>query len=301
MESLNRLLVTGALISVILASAVAVYFQFRNSDSEELGATANIEYSDRMLTLAEKEILKTYGDKVSVETKNKALRKFGRNADVGSSYETVWRTGGDETIPTTNVIQYVSSSDNSDTQTMVVEGHTISNNLLPFVVQTVTLSGQSTSTLTTPLRDVTRAYNASTTDFAGTIYIWESGPMAGGVPQTASDIHLTIIEANQSEKTATAVSNDDYFILYGVQCFVFTKTAETAEFTFEFRQIDPTAGPLAWRRIYNTVASNDSAYSEYFDPPFIIPKNSDIRMRAKGDGTSIDVGCSFDGYLASVI
>lgn len=288
-------------VAVLLASTAYLYGVVHEQSTRDVGGGASIQYSDRFITFAEAEILKTYGDRVSVLAKNKTLRKFGRNTAVGATYETIWRTGGDETIPTSNIIQYVTSSDNGDTQTIVIEGHTINaSNELTFVTQTATLTGQATTTLTTALRDVTRLYNSSTTAFAGTIYVYEDGPMEAGVPQTAADIHLSVVEGNQSEKAATAISNTDYIIVKGVQCFVFTKTAETVEFTLEYRRLT-TDGPLAWRRIYNTVASNDSAYNEYFDPPFILPKNSDIRMRSKSDGTSVDVGCSFDGYLASVI
>lgn len=293
-----REIITGALLSTLI---FGVFFLQSEQQTENVGGSVNTVYSDRLITLAEKEILDTYGDRVSVQTKNKTLRKFGRNTAVGSSYETVWKTGGDETIPTTNSIAYLSSSNSGDTQEVVVEGHTIANNRLTFVTQTAILSGQGTTTLTTPLRDITRLYNNGTTSFAGTIYAHELDTKSAGVPQTASKIHMSVVEGNQSEKAATAISDSDYFIVTGVQCFVFTKTAETVEFTGEFRQIDYTDGAKAWRRVYNTVASNDSAFTETFDPPFVIPRNSDVRMRAKSDGTSVDVGCAFDGYLALVL
>lgn len=291
-----REIITGALLSTLVFGVFSL-----QSGEISVGGSTNTIYSDRLMTLAEKQILDTYGDRVSVQSKNKTLRKFGRNTAVAGTYETVWRTGGNETIPSTNAVTHISSGDNGDTQDVVVEGHTIADNRLTFVVQTVTLTGQASTTLSTPLRDVTRIYNNDTTDFAGTVYVYEEDTVTAGVPQTASKIHMSVVEGNQSEKAATAISDSDYYIATGVQCFVFTKTAETVEFTGEFRQIDYTNGAKAWRRIYNTVASNDSAYTERFDPPLIIPRNSDLRMRAKSDGTSVDVGCSVDGYLALVL
>ena len=103
------------------------------------------------LTMAEQIIYDTFGDQVSIVNKAKTLRKFGRNAAVGGTFETVWRTGGDETYATDNTIDSVSSSDDGDTQAIHVEGHTISNGLLTFVAQEVTLTGQTPATLTTPL------------------------------------------------------------------------------------------------------------------------------------------------------
>lgn len=251
------------------------------------------------LELAENQIYQTFGDRVSVVDKAKTLRKFGRNTAVGSTFETIWQRGGNETYVTSNLIDTISSSDAGDTQSVVIEGHTISNGLLTFSTQTATLNGQNKVTLTTPLARMTRLYNNGTTDFAGIIYGYEDSTISAGVPSDASKVHIQVSQGNQSEKASTSISNSDYYILTSVETFVFTKTSESAEFIGEMRQVAST--PKAWRRVYSTVASNQGAVIEYFDPPFIVPRNYDIRVRAKSDGTSIDVGAAFNGYLAKVI
>lgn len=256
-------------------------------------------YQDYKVAQAINQIANTYGDKVTVDGKGKTLRKFGRNNAVGSSFETVWQTGGDETYATTNAIDTISSSNSGDTQAVRIEGHAIDNGELTFVVQSATLNGQNKVVLSTPLARITRLYNNGTTDFAGTIYGYEDDTVTAGVPQTTSKIHMTVTEGNQSEKAATSISKDDYYIVTNAQFFVFTKTAETVEFIGEIREVGTTN--KVWRRIYSTVASNTQTYSETFDPPFIIPKNHDIRVRAKSDGTTVEVGASFNGYLAKVL
>lgn len=247
---------------------------------------------DYRLYRALEDIKNTYGDNVSIDAKNKTLRKFGRNAAVAGSYETVWITGGDETYATDNLITTVVSTDGGDDQNIVIEGHTINNGKLTFSTQTATLNGTTDVTLDTPIARCTRLYNNDTSNFAGTIT----------VERDDGTVHLTVDGTclNQSEKASTSISNDDYFIITSFEPYVFTKTDETVEFVGEIREVGTTN--KVFRRIYTTTANSRASTNEvHFYPPFIIPKNTDIRVRAKSDGTSVDVGASFSGYLAKII
>lgn len=155
-------------------------------------ASAGLD-NDPQIAWALAAIQEQYGDIVSVDAKKKSLLKFGRNPAVGTSFETIWNTGGDETYPTSNSIDKISSSNDGDTQEVVIEGHTIdSNGELTFVSQTKTLEGQTESALDTPLARCTRLYNNDSTNFAGTVYIYEDDTVTAGVPQTAAKIHLTV-------------------------------------------------------------------------------------------------------------
>lgn len=107
----------------------------------------NYTQGDVWLTHAVNEIESTYGDRVSIELKEKSLIKFGRNEDVGTTEETVWLVGGDETYPTTNAIDTIVSTDAGDDQQVIIEGHTISGNDLTFVTQTATLNGTTNVSL----------------------------------------------------------------------------------------------------------------------------------------------------------
>ena len=248
---------------------------------------------------AENEVFRSFGDKVSVYEKGKTLRKFGRNPSVGTSFSTVWIQGGDETYPTGNTIDTISSSDAGDTQTVIIEGHTISLGVLSFVVQTATLNGQNKVVLSTPLARCTRLYNTSTSDFNGDIYAYEDDTLSSGVPQTSSKIHLKVTSGNQSEKASTSISNSDYYIINSFTGYCFDKASAVIEFIGEFRSVSETPG--AWRRVFTCASQNGIDKFEVFNPPFIIPKNSDVRVRARADGANTDVGAAFNGYLAKVI
>lgn len=254
---------------------------------------------------AEQEVYSTYGDRVSTLAKRKSLLKFGRTDSLGTSWETVWTQGGDETYVTTNAIDTISSSSGSDTGGLAyIEGHTVSGTgadaQFTFVVQTVTLTGTTKATLSTPLARVSRVYNASSTTWVGDIYVYEDDTTTTpGVPDTASKIHMKVEAGdNQSYKAATTFSNSDYFICTGGNASVNKKTAATVDFEMEVRR----PGGLFLPVMRLTAASTGlNTVSIRFDPYVIIPKNADVRVVAIGSTTGIEVNAAFQGHLASVV
>ena len=122
------------------------------------------------------EINNVYSDNVSIWQKAKSLIKFGTNGDLDSSVsETIWETGGNEALKTANDIDVVVSTSASDTQSVTIEGHTISGNDLTFVSQTVNLNGTTNVSLTTPLARANRLVNNNGTDFVGDITVEDNG------------------------------------------------------------------------------------------------------------------------------
>lgn len=253
------------------------------------------------------EIYALYGDVVSVQEKKKSLIKFGRNSAISSGvYSTIMnlpsgQTG--ETYTSTNSIDRISSSDNTDTQVVTVEGHTKDQTTgdLTFVVQNVTLTGQTPATLTTPLARCTRAYNNNTTVFAGNIYFFENGTVTAGVPNTASQIHMTIPAGRgQSQKCATSISSTDYFILTGLYLFVYEKASAYADAYLRWRLVGTT--DKAFREISLLSASSGVPSVKKWEPYLTLPSNIDIEMIATHTGGSpINVGGAFHGFLASVV
>ena len=265
-----------------------------------MGNTGSIERSPSLdwVTRAENEILGTWGDRVSVMTKGKTLNKFGRNEAVGTSTEMVWLYGGTETIPSTNAIDKISSSDNGDTQSVTVEGHTISGSDLTFVVQSKTLVGQTETALDTPLARATRVYNNDSTDFAGTVYVYEDDTVTAGVPQTAAKVHLSTGGSdNQSMKCATSISSVDYWILTNWYCAVNEKTTAAADFELQIR----LSGKVFRTRIQCEASSNGGPSSLPLDPPIIIPPNSDMRVMATASTSNVSVSSSVNGVLAIIV
>lgn len=263
---------------------------------------------------AERVIETTYGDKVSVEVKGKFLNKFGRNNSVATSYETVQEFQGseiNETFVSTNLIDAVISSSASDTQTITVEGHTIdASGNLTFVIQDVTLTGQTSAALGTPLARATRAYikpsgtfNSPQAAAVGNIAIYDNtdGDNGSGVPTTAAATKMLITAGNvQSEKAATAVSKDDYWIIRYFSAAIDDAAGPTTFIRLRMETRDVANGGV-WRPmgrefvIFKTVGS----VREEFDPPLIVAKNHDWRAVAKCDGGSSSVYAEAGGYLAS--
>lgn len=263
-------------------------------------------YGNMKIAHAERVILSTYGDTVSVEEKAKDLFKFGRNASVGTSSVTVWDANQDETFATTNAIDTISSSNASDTQEIAIEGHTVSGTgadaQFTFVVQTATLNGQSKVTLDTPLARCSRLYVNSNAQPAGDIYVYQDDTISGGVPTTSSKIHNTILGSDgftQSYKCASTISNTDYYIVTGGYAAVAKKTAASADFTFQVRRPGGVFRPAGGRIALQSGGQTTAAIT--FDPYVIVPKNSDFRVVASASTTNVEVDATIQGYLAKVI
>lgn len=250
------------------------------------------------IVAAVNEISGTYSDTVSVEQKAKSLIKFGVNGNIGTTEEMVWGQGGIETLATGNDIDTISSSNAGDTQSVTIEGHTLSGSELTFVIQSATLNGQNKVTLTTPLYRSTRMFNNSGTAFAGDIYVYEDGAISSGVPDTAADIHLKAsIGDDQSLKCATSVSNLDYWIVTGLTLGVNKSASRAVEFKLQVKEF----GKVFRTRFFASCSSDTGSIHIPFDPCIIIPKNSDVRVLATSSGTSTGVEASIHGHLALVV
>ena len=243
-------------------------------------------------------IYKDYGDKVSLQTKSKGLFKFGRNESVSNSAETIWSSpAANETYLTDNLINSIVSTSVSDSQLVVIEGHTISGGDFAFTIQTVQLQGRTVVALSTNLARSTRAYNNSSTDFTGTISITETDTYTNGVPDTDSKVHLTVPSGqNQSEKASTTISSVDYWIITSLFAQMITKQSSFAEIFLEVRLKDK----VFRTQFVGGVSDANELFFE-FDPYLIVPKNSDVRIRAISDAAGgRDVAAGIQGYLAII-
>jgi len=257
------------------------------------------EVPDGRLVQGEREIQQTYGDKVSIDRKAKSLIKFGRSAQLGTtSLETVWTVCGDEVYVTDNTISHVSSSSGSDTQEVTIEGHTISDGEFTFVVQTATLSGQTKVALDTSLARVSRIYNSDSTELVGRVVVYEDTTISGGVPTDETKIHIDIPAGfQQSFKAATTFSKNDYYIITGFYGAVSVKQAGAVDFYLEIRN----AGKVFRQAGCFTASSTGGPSDVSIDPPLIVPKNGDIRIRCETETNNVVAFGIFKGYLAKVL
>jgi len=223
---------------------------------------------------------------VSVYEKAKNLVKFGQNPSLASDVEeTVWSTGGIEVLETTNAIDRLVSTDAGDTQTVVIEGHTISGSDFTFVTQTATLNGTTPVVLTTLLARTSRIYNTGSTDFAGTVTVYTNG----------GDTHLTASGSDdQSLKCATTISSTDYWIITGFDVAVNRSNVANVDFKL---QVMESGG--VFRTQYFTSQANGGSYFT-FDQPLIVKPNSDVRVQATSNAANTSVVSSIHGYLATV-
>ena len=246
-------------------------------------------------------ISNTYGDTASVYEKKKDLLKFGESSQVQTTKTTLMGlpTGTyNETYVSDNLITHFASSSGSDTQSIVVEGHTISGGVFTFVTQTVTLAGQTKTALTTPLARCTRIYNNGSTELVGTVYVAQDVTFTAGVPQTASAVHC-IIEAGkqQSNKASTTISDQDYWIVTNFQSHWLEKGAGYAEVHLEIR----LNGKVFREYAHMSVGDGAPVANNEFSPYLIVPANADVRLVATASAANKAVGGEIQGVLAKVI
>ena len=260
------------------------------------------EVPDGRLVQAEREIQALTGDVVSIDRKAKSLVKFGKSADLtADTIETVWTVGGNESYVTENTIEYISSSSASDTQTIKLECHTVEgtgvNSKFTFLVQEVTLNGQTPVALDTPVARVSHAYNSNGTEIVGRVTVYENTTVVGGVPSDTTKIHLDIPQGLQgSFKGATTFSDTDYYVLTGGFGSVSKKQDANVDFYLEVRE----AGGVFIQRAAVS-ASTGGPWDIELDPAVIIPKNADVRITADSGTNNAVVFGVFKGYLAKVI
>ena len=253
------------------------------------------ERNDPYINLAINQIFDTFGD--SVQIKPKSLLKFGRNPDVDSSVvETVWFREGNETFATGNDIDTISSSNAGDTEEIVIEGHTLSGSNLTFVVQSVTLTGQTKATLGTPLYRVSRAYNNGSTDLVGDIYVYEDTAISSGVPSDITKAHIRIRAGqNQSEKGSTSFSSVDYGIITSVYGGVSAvRTNSTAQFNLQVREFG---------KVFRTILNFASERGETrikLKPYIIVPPNSDIRITCETFQDNMEIIGGFNAFFGLI-
>ncbi|MBT3582786.1 hypothetical protein HN510_03125 [Candidatus Woesearchaeota archaeon] len=132
------------------------------------------------------------------------VHKFGNapDFDTGDGTIDVWDGANDAgldemvyTYSTSAAIDTLSSSDNSDTVDIEVQGLDANYDL---VIQTKTLQGQTQVTLDTPLIRVFRLKNVSSTDVGGQVYCFEQTADAGGdgIPDDTTKVRAIMNNGN---------------------------------------------------------------------------------------------------------
>jgi len=240
----------------------------------------------------------------TVEVKDKDVHKFGACITFNTATAHTVFTAQDsnsfnETYITANAITHVVTSGTTVGQTLRIEGHVITGSASSFKVQNVVENGQVPVALDTPLWRVSRAAEVGSETLDGRFFVFEGTAVTGGVPDDSSKTHLVMDTArNQSEKAATTWSDQDYALVTGIWCALRRAgggSTGNADITFEVRQF---GGVFQEKFVMSLARTGTSSLYVPADPYFILPPNSDVRIRAVGDAVGISIVAGFSCYLA---
>ena len=242
--------------------------------------------------LAIDEIFQTYGHRVIIN--RKSLKKYGRNESVGTTEEDITTLGGTENYLTSNGIDSISSSDNSDTIEVSYEGVTISGSVLTFASDTVTLSGQTRVALPTPLRSCTRMRGSP----AGSVYVYENSSITAGVPDNLALAHNVLVPGdNTSLRAATSIQSTNYFLMTNYWSSMGKAGGSAAaDIRLKTRVLGQDFHTDEVRSI-----SLSKDIRHHFRPFFIIPPNSDIDITGEASTGTLDISAGFEGFFADII
>lgn len=214
------------------------------------------------------------------------IQKFGENPDIDvGGYEDIWELGGDYIYPTLAATNYISSSDNSDTEEVTVIGLDSDWNVQ---TQNVTLQGQTKTEIGSGLTwiRVYRAYNNNGTDLAGDVYIYEDDTVTAGVPNTASKIKACISNgSNQTQMALYSVPAGKTGYLVSSHASLSKKKDGLSNVQVKTREFGKV---FRVRDLYEVASAGTSAVEQKYDFWIEIPEKSDIKLVA--DSSVADSG-----------
>ena len=230
---------------------------------------------------------------------HKTIFKFGNNADINGSLETVWSQGGLYSYPAAAIQMKVSSSSTDDTgsgtgaQTVFVYGLDADYNE---ITEVVTLDGQTEVLTAQSFLRVNRAFvvTAGTgATAAGTIYVG-TGVVTAGVPATV----YAVISLGENQTTMAVWTVPAKHTLYVHRGFFSAASNNATHYILGKFMFRPQGG--VFRNAADlTVNSNAIGYD--FEIPLALPEKTDIEARAIAlSGTNFYVTASFEGIYIQV-
>ena len=232
------------------------------------------------------------------------VQKFGINPLVTdiTAPEDIWEGGGLYPFSDNGVadIVSISSSDNSDTQNVLIYGLIADGSE---AVQIVQLQGQTRVPLTIPLWRVYRMENFSFpgVSFAGTVYCYSGTTATSGVPSGGSVSKAIIDDGNNQTQMAiyTIPKGKVGFLYRGEVGFGYSGTVgagvQQVQFCFEARTYNNVF------KIKKTVYAISSGNSQHYDLrpfPDPMPALSDIKTCVIGTTEDIAASSTFHFWLA---
>jgi hypothetical protein len=248
---------------------------------------------DPMVGYALMKIERQYGHRCAVNRKD--LEKFGGNPNVGTSIVPVNSWGTAETLQTSNVTLKASSSSTSDVGVKVyLEAMELVGTDFHFRTTSFTLNGQSKVDLPAAYARWTRAYTYQ--NVVGDVWLYRDTAITSGVPTDKTFVHLQIPSAtNQSQKAATTIAYNNYFLLFNYWADVVKKASVSVGL-----YLDVAEPGQAFRTQPRRGLGSSFGLDHHYKSPRIILPNSDIRIRAVSTATATDVTAGFFGMFADI-
>ncbi len=220
--------------------------------------------------------------------------KFGFNADIGTTEETVWFQGGAYAHPSSASTMTVSSANANDTSAgtgaRTVQVYGLDSNY-DEVTETITMNGQTAVTTSNTYiranRMVVRSAGSGETN-AGVIYMG-TGTVTAGVP---ANIYSTVgASLGQTLQTFWTVPNRKTFHLNSLTVSSFGNQNAYVTCTLFVR---PQGEVFQCKERFIVTRGTYISDLRY---PIAYPSKSDIEVRAVSNSGTLDVAATFEGCV----
>jgi hypothetical protein len=211
----------------------------------------------------------------------KPLYKFGFNPSIATDEETIWDQGGVYSYLSSASVLKVSSSNNSDTSVVNIEGLDANYNQIS---ETVTLSGQ---TAVNTSNSFIRVYRGKVTDDepSGDIYIG-TGAVTTGIP---ANIYAKIT-AGENQTLMALWSVPAGYTAYVFMSQISSGTSQSNKFLTSRLKVRPF-GEVFQTKIVQTL-HNQTTETD-FGIPIKVEEKSDIEVTAKTSSGTDAVSATF--------
>lgn len=241
-------------------------------------------------------------------THTSTIHKFGNAeaVDTGDVPATIW-DGTCDTLGSTKVPAYtystsadivdIASGDDGDT--VDIEVHGLDTNW-DLVVQTVTLTGQTVATLSTPLIRVFRMINVGSTDLAGTVYLTTTGAARTlGVPDVTTTIRAIIKNGDNQTQMAiyTVPAGYTMYIVHAWTSLSRFGAASPVGAQIRIKR-RPFGGVFLVNHTLNLASNGGSLDHRPYDVPIPFPEKTDIEyVVSEVSANDIGVSAGFHAIL----
>ena len=216
--------------------------------------------------------------------------KFAGSINISTTQSIISTCPNENPFNTDNLPLYISSTDNTDTQEIFIEGI---NQNYQVVNELITLQGQTAVSLQTDFRTIWRGYNNNTVDLAGDIYIGsESNPTNGEPAENNMYLHIPgTINGKLTNQSLTSI----FTIPDGYTGFI-TSWFATATKGKDIDFIAYTRENMGIWRYQDRISVYESTF--YKEMPYMrIPEKTDMKVLGATQSGTSNASTTYDMIL----